>query len=133
MYVGLDVVVVQETAQDVGIRGGYLLSLKPTQARVLHRLGDGQRHAALGKTQRTDDVGLLLALLKLVPAHYAQVGNSGCHTLGYIVIAEVQDLYGEICALHQQCALACTHLYTSLGQQRHGVLEESSFRLNGYS
>ena len=134
-HVNLDVdaFLFHETAKDVGVGGGYLLALKPLQAIIVFFLGNGKRQTAAAETKTAHDVGLLAPLLKLVLAHYTNIGHATGHTLWNVVVAEIKHFEGKIGRLHQKGALAGTDFDVGFGKKMKGILIKTALRLYGYS
>ena len=101
----VDALLLHELTQDIGIRGGYFLAVKPVYTTIVNLLGDGQRQAALRETKTADDICLLTTFYELVFTYHTNVGHARGYRLGNIVVAKVKHFQGEITGLHQQRAL----------------------------
>ena len=78
------------------IRSGNLLFLKPRQSFIVYIFRNSQGQTALAETQSTYNLGTLIAFAKLIFAHNAHVGHSGCHTLRNIIIPQKKYLNRKI-------------------------------------
>ena len=96
MDVGIDSLLIQESAEDKGVGGSNLLTVEPLQSWILDALGDGQTQTALAEAQTLDDFSILVAFHELIFAYHTDIGHATGHTLRNIIITQVQYFEGEV-------------------------------------
>ena len=137
MNVGLYAIFVQKTLQNARVRSGNLLALEPLKAQSLivrhASLRYGQRKTALAEIQSLNNLSILLALLELVLAHNAHIGNATGHRLRNIVIAEIENLHWEVLGWDKQSAFALLNLDAALAEHGHGLFKKTTLGLYGYA
>jgi hypothetical protein len=89
-------------------------------------LGNGERQATTAEAQPADDLNLFVLLQILILTHHTDVGNTGSHTLGYVIITEEQYLKREIARLYQECPLYTAHFDVGLTKKTDGIFIQST-------
>ena len=111
MYFGLDVILFQKTVQYIWIGGGNLFPIKPFYTRIVDALGNGEAQPTFAESQMLDDGSIFMPFHKFIFTNHANVGNSTCHTLRNVVVAQVEHFQWEIRGMDQKGALAGADFY----------------------
>ena len=77
MNLAVDTLLLHVVPQDVGVGGGYLLSVEPVDATIVYLLGNGQRQAAFREAQTGDDFCIFATLYEFVFANHTDVSHAG--------------------------------------------------------
>ena len=96
MQVGIDAFFFKKASQDDGVGCSHLFPIEPFQTRVVFLVGHCQRQTAAAKAQTFQYLYIALLFQNLIVAHYADIGCPRSHSIGNIVVAQVENLHREV-------------------------------------
>ena len=130
---GFDALPCEISAQDVGIGGCDAPSAEVVGARVVGRVGDGQREAAGAESERHRLFDVVSLFGHLVLADDTQVGDAHRDGLRDVVVAQEEHFERKSFGAGDEPAFALRNGDSRFEEQAEALFVEPAFGLNGYS
>ena len=132
MDLGLDSLLGEEPRENFGIGGCHALAVEKRKARVVDRVGHGEREAAGSESeaQNLRDVEALFG--HFVQSHDPEVCHAHRDGLRDVVVAQVENLEREAFGPGDELAFALGDADSRFGEQFDALFIESALGLDRY-